>query len=128
LPVFNAPSLSRVNRLKGQEPIKRVQDRRSASRSGMLRGICAQRFQTFLGVLAPLRTGHVVARIEHVLTASLAQTSRIILEELNLSAAVRTRYFINVVQLPVPKVLSRAMQLSHVCPRLHQNMQNAGEK
>jgi hypothetical protein len=64
-------------------------------------------------MFAPLRAGHVIARIQHVLATGFAEPPRIVFEKLNPGAAMRAGNFINVVQLPVTQVLSRAIELGH---------------
>jgi hypothetical protein len=64
-------------------------------------------------MLAPLSTRHVVAGIEHVLAADLAEPPGIILEEFDLGATVRAHHLIDVVQFPVAQILSRTMYFRH---------------
>jgi hypothetical protein len=83
----------------------------------MFRGIGAKGFKTLFRVFTPLCAGHVIPRIQHVLIASLTLAPRIVFEELDLSATMHADHFVNVIQLPIPQILSRAMQYGHGCAR-----------
>ena len=87
--------------------------REQTLRSGVLGGVSSKGFEALFCMFAPLGARHVISRIEHVFTAGLAQSSGVVLEELDLSAAMCASYFINIVQLPVPQILSRAVQFGH---------------
>jgi hypothetical protein len=80
----------------------------------MLRRVCSEGLEALFCMLAPLGARHVITGVEHVFAAGFTSSPRIVLEKLNQSAAVRADYFINIVQPPIPQILSRAVQYSHV--------------
>jgi hypothetical protein len=80
----------------------------------MLGWVRSEGFETLFCMLAPLGARHVITGVEHVFAAGFTPPSRVVLEKFNQCAAVRADYFINIIQLPIPQILSRAVQYSHV--------------
>lgn len=84
------------------------------SRRILLPWMFVHQLKAFRRGFAPGGTRKVVLRIDHAPGALRAVAPQVVLEELDLTAAMRARHFVDVICRPISSVLAGAVALWHV--------------